>query len=1267
MKNRYTSRSLVPLLALLTLALAAYPAASFSCGCVGADCPAGPPPCWQGPGPGGLGTCSSCRNAVGSPGDTVSTFSGNLYIQDTPVSYTNVGDRFPFTVAYNTLTSRAGPMGSRWTHSYNTYVLDDSPNGARVVEGDGSAHYFSGNPSQASPCYTSRPGVWDVLQKTYSGSNWTGWKLTRPTQEYLTFGTDGKLTGRTDTQGLSWSFSYTSGNLTTVTDPMGRQTTLTYTNGRLTRVTPPGNSGNVHADFTYDASNRLHTATDAAGYTYTYGYDSNNRVTSLTDPSGREVDYTYDSSGRVSTICTYNLSSSLKTYTYTPQTNGQLYTDLTETKNQANRVTRWIYENTDDPNNGHYYGALLALTRDAGGLNLTQAWAYDSQYRKTKYKDSYTPETGGKAHIAWYYYTDSNNPSLVTKSIDPENVDANPPSQNCPGYLYEYDSRGNMCKVTTPEGRERDYTYYSGTSRLYTATIKDQDVNGNPVDRTTTYTYYGSAKAYQVDTVTDGRGNVTTYDYCLSDPTHGPDGSLKSVQPQEGGATTYTHNDLGDVTSTTDGNGNITSYQYDNIHRVTQVIFPSVGNGQKTRTTSWGCCGKTQETDENGVVTQYLYEDDQRPAVHTHRLWEVVQDSGTGRLNYTTEYTYDEVGNTKTVKNPRLKTTTYVYDDADRKVEADYPDSTSETWDYRDDGRLYQHTDGRGRVIAYRYDADDRLCGPYGSGYVAIDYPSTSDTDVNITRDKDGLITEIRDASGTTTNAYYPSQRVKTAVTAPSGSPKTITYQYNGALLLSSMQVTGENAFSYSYNGRNKLSSATNPNSVQVSFTYDNGGRRTRITDPGSYVEYVYNARNWITEVRNRTTGGTTRYDAAYAYNNGSTWDNCGNPLVRTEDIAGSTYTTTLVYDAAYRETRETKKDAGNNTIYDLQYGYDPCGNRTSRILGGTTVTYVYDDNNKLLSSDDGATYQYDGNGNMTGVTGGPNAPKSMTYNDADFMTEIKYGPNLSITDDYWYAYDGRRYAARFAGGAYRYYLSNGLRVLEELDGNGAMQARYTTEDGSFNRMLLHLYRPSGTLSRFPMYDNIGTVRGLVDASGTVTDTYGLDTFGRSVSSTGTTPNPYRFGGAWGYITDASGMLQLGTRYYWPEVGRFAQQDPVRQTPNRYPFAYGDPTRYADPDGQCGVLCVVVVVVVIVALLVEEMTSAFHHEQPRQHTENRCPPPPPPCPPGAAGPGHGGHGGGPGQGGQGGQGGAGNGPSPGPEEYPQGETPEDADTEGEAL
>ena len=89
--------------------------------------------------------------------------------------------------------------------------------------------------------------------------------------------------------------------------------------------------------------------------------------------------------------------------------------------------------------------------------------------------------------------------------------------------------------------------------------------------------------------------------------------------------------------------------------------------------------------------------------------------------------------------------------------------------------------------------------------------------------------------------------------------------------------------------------------------------------------------------------------------------------------------------------------------------------------------------------------------------------------------------------------------------------------------------------------------------SRFPLYDEIGSARGLIDASGTVTDTYDMDTFGRALASTGTTPNPYKFGAAWGYITDPSGLLQLGARYYWPEVGSNTASCIDPETVNRGP------------------------------------------------------------------------------------------------------------------
>jgi RHS repeat-associated protein len=130
------------------------------------------------------------------------------------------------------------------------------------------------------------------------------------------------------------------------------------------------------------------------------------------------------------------------------------------------------------------------------------------------------------------------------------------------------------------------------------------------------------------------------------------------------------------------------------------------------------------------------------------------------------------------------------------------------------------------------------------------------------------------------------------------------------------------------------------------------------------------------------------------------------------------------------------------------------------------------------------------------------------------------------------------------------------------------VNATYTTEDDSYYGTLVHLKRATGE-SRFPLYDEIGSARGLVDASATVTDTYDMDTFGKPIASTGSTPNPYRFGAAWGYITDPSGFLQLGARYYWPEVGRFVQQDAIGEGVNWYAYARNNPIAQIDPSGDC--------------------------------------------------------------------------------------------------
>ena len=159
----------------------------------------------------------------------------------------------------------------------------------------------------------------------------------------------------------------------------------------------------------------------------------------------------------------------------------------------------------------------------------------------------------------------------------------------------------------------------------------------------------------------------------------------------------------------------------------------------------------------------------------------------------------------------------------------------------------------------------------------------------------------------------------------------------------------------------------------------------------------------------------------------------------------------------------------------------------------------------------------------------------------------------------------GQRMRASLDGMVYRY-VYNGQRVVEETNDAGSVLARHTTASGSYYGPWLHMWR-SGGVSRFPLFDSVGTARGLVDASATVTDSYVLDSFGTPTAAATATVNPYRFVGASGYITDPSGLLQLGARFYWPEIGRFIQQDPIGDGMNWYAYAGNNPVVWADPEG----------------------------------------------------------------------------------------------------
>jgi RHS repeat-associated protein len=115
---------------------------------------------------------------------------------------------------------------------------------------------------------------------------------------------------------------------------------------------------------------------------------------------------------------------------------------------------------------------------------------------------------------------------------------------------------------------------------------------------------------------------------------------------------------------------------------------------------------------------------------------------------------------------------------------------------------------------------------------------------------------------------------------------------------------------------------------------------------------------------------------------------------------------------------------------------------------------------------------------------------------------------------------------------------SGGLsHVVAEIDGSGTVTALYVRAGD----MLLEEIR--GGVAKMYESDGLGSTRSLLDVSGAQTDTWSYEAFGTTLSSTGTSVNPYRFAGE-RFVGDV-GMYQNRARWLDTMTGRFASEDPL--------------------------------------------------------------------------------------------------------------------------
>ncbi len=276
--------------------------------------------------------------------------------------------------------------------------------------------------------------------------------------------------------------------------------------------------------------------------------------------------------------------------------------------------------------------------------------------------------------------------------------------------------------------------------------------------------------------------------------------------------------------------------------------------------------------------------------------------------------------------------------------------------------------------------------------------------------------------------------------------------------------------------------------------------------------------------------------------------------------------------DYAYDDTGQlTSVDHDYQT--DENYSYDENGNRTN-------TGYTTGDNNRL-TSDGTFNYTYDDEGNRETRTRISSAQADdytteYTWDHNNRLTEIVYKNNSgTITKQVDYTYDvfGRRIfkevdadGAGAGSSLTTEYVYDGQDILLALDDSGDVTNRYL-HGPAVDQILAD--EQVGDEVLWPLADNLGSVRDLIDSDGNVENHLVYDAYGNVISETASAVD--HIFGFTGRERDEESDLQYNrARYYDGQVGRWISEDPMgfmAGDGNLSRYVHNAPTYLVDPSG----------------------------------------------------------------------------------------------------
>ncbi len=391
---------------------------------------------------------------------------------------------------------------------------------------------------------------------------------------------------------------------------------------------------------------------------------------------------------------------------------------------------------------------------------------------------------------------------------------------------FERDSADRITRYTEPDGDCTLFVYdFRGNVQVETHMPAEQCAIQNPAERDPAKVIIKRAtyesRFNQIKTLTDGRGNITTFVYDYEDNL-GDAGKLvrivyAAVADETGQMVNptvrYTYNALGLLESVTDPRGSSTRYVY------TSGSLDEAADGATPRF-------KPGVDPVPGLLTQ------------------IIRDEGGAALT-TIFGDFDAVGHPGTVIGPDGKNAmTYVYDAL---------------------GRVTSITDALGRVTAFEYDAKgnrtavirDQTDDDSGRNVRTTFTYNADDQIINSLTVADGLVVRNR--------WLYNDDRILSAT--EDGLGQRTVYRYNAANQIQSITDAASQVTTFAYAQDGRLHSITDAENSSTVYRYDGFGRVEQVIVNSGVVTasetltttYAYDADNNVVRVTD-PAGFTTGY-----------------------------------------------------------------------------------------------------------------------------------------------------------------------------------------------------------------------------------------------------------------------------------------------------------------------------------------------------------------------------------------------------------------------